>query len=96
MTSELAKTISTSGIWLATAVILTFGLFRMTGSTEFFILTTMIIAGAATVATVTVWYPREPAATSSGQAPRPDGGLEQSASPILVRGEHGITQKPGV
>ncbi len=46
MTSELAKTTSTCAIWLATAVIFTFGLFRMNGSTEFFVVT-FIIALAA-------------------------------------------------
>jgi hypothetical protein len=96
MTSELAKTISTCAIWLATAVILTFGLFRMNGSTEFFVFTTLIIAGAAGGATAAVWYTREPAAPSSGQAPRSDDGLERSTSSSPVPEEHGITRQPGL
>jgi hypothetical protein len=96
MTSELAKTIATCAIWLATAVILTFGLFRMTGSTEFFIFTTLIIAGATAGATVAVWYPRDTAATSSVQSSHADAGLERSTSPSLVREEQGITRKPGL
>ena len=47
MTSELAKTISTCSIWLAMAVIFTFGLFKMNGDAFFFIVATVILAGAA-------------------------------------------------
>lgn len=55
MGSEAAKAISTCGIWLATAVILTFGLFRMNMDFLAFFLGTAIIAGAAAGATAVVW-----------------------------------------
>jgi len=55
MSSELAKTISTCSIWLAMAVIFTFGLFKMNGDAFFFIVATVILAGAAVAATALVW-----------------------------------------
>src|SRR3954471_408644 len=69
--SEAAKAISTSAIWLSTAVILTFGLFRMNGDFLFFFLGMAIIAGAAAGATVAVWH-RPPAAppTPEREPPR--------------------------
>jgi hypothetical protein len=96
MTNEIAKTISTCAIWLATAVILTFGLFRMNGSTEFFVFTTLIICGAAAGATSAVWYTRGPAESSSGQEPRPNRNLERTESSTSTSEEHGITRRPGV
>ena len=60
MTAELSKTISTCTIWLATAVILTFGVFRMNGELLFFFVTTATIAGAAVGATALVWQPTKP------------------------------------
>ena len=56
MSSELAKTISTCSIWLAMAVIFTFGLFKMNGDAFFFIVATVILAGAAVAATALVWH----------------------------------------
>jgi hypothetical protein len=55
MTNELSKTISTCTIWLATALILTFGVFRMNGEFFFFFVITAMIAGAAVGATHIVW-----------------------------------------
>ncbi len=90
MASEVAKTISTCAIWLAMAMVLTFGLFRMNGSTLFFAIITLIIAGAAFGATVAVWY----------QPPRlaPQLGDERvrTDSRIPAPQEHGITRRPGV
>jgi hypothetical protein len=57
MNGELAKTISTCTIWLATTVILTFGLFKMDGSVTFFMITTGIICTAAVVGTLAIWSP---------------------------------------
>jgi hypothetical protein len=58
MSSELSKTIATCGIWLALAVIFTFGLFR--DSVDGF--TAVVLAGiimlGATVSTVAVWAPQ--------------------------------------
>ena len=95
MSSELAKTISTCAIWAATAVVLTFGLFRMNGSTEFFVFVTLIIAVAAAGATAAVWCGPLLAGMSAGQAPRLDTPVEQSTPPAQVPEEHGITRKPG-
>jgi hypothetical protein len=68
MSSELSKTISTCSIWLATAMILTFGLFKMNGDPFFFVFATLVIAGAALGATALVWVPtpsyRQPAGGS--------------------------------
>jgi hypothetical protein len=55
MTSEVAKTISTCTIWMATAVTMTNGLFKMHGDAAFFVVTTAIIMGAAVGATAFVW-----------------------------------------
>ena len=55
MGSESAKTISTCAIWFSTAIIMTFGLFRMNGDFLFFFLGMAIIAGAAAGGTVAVW-----------------------------------------
>ena len=60
MGSDTAKAVSTCVIWLATAVIMTFGLFRMNGDFLFFFLGMAIIAGAAAGATVAVWQRSQP------------------------------------
>ena len=60
MTSELSKTISTCAVWIATAVILTFGLFRMRGEWFFFLMATMIISGSSLGATAVIWNWRPP------------------------------------
>lgn len=73
MGSETAKAISTSAIWVSTAVIMTFGLFRMNGDFLFFFLGMVIIAGAAAGATVAVWH-RPPAVQ-----PTPENEPNQSA-----------------
>jgi hypothetical protein len=96
MMRELARTISTCAIWLATATIFTFGLFRMNGSTEFFVLTTLIIAGAAAGATVAVWYTRAPTELPPGQAPTTDDAQQRSKFPGPLHEEQGITRKPGL
>jgi hypothetical protein len=56
VSSELAKTISTCCIWLATTVML-LGLFRRNeeGATLIFIFATFFIATAAASATAVVW-----------------------------------------
>jgi hypothetical protein len=99
MTSEVAKTISTCAIWLATAVILTFGVFRVTmsGGVEsfcfLFVVAPLIIAGAAAGATTAVWYPWP--AARSGHVPRPEDGSKPSTPPSPMPEEHGITRELG-
>jgi hypothetical protein len=58
MTSDVAKTISTCTIWLATAISLAGGLFTMRGwwDAAFYVVTTAIIVGAAVGATAVVWH----------------------------------------
>jgi hypothetical protein len=92
---ELAKAIATCGIWLATAVIFTFGLFRMNGSTEFFVLSTIAIASAAAVATVVVWLPRGLLETAADKPPpRPEELPETDAPTTIMNADYGITRKP--
>ena len=79
MGSEAAKAVSTSAIWLSTAVIMTFGLFRMNGDFLFFFLGIVIIAGAAAGATVAVWH-RPLTAT-----PTPDTEPSQVGAPDIGR-----------
>jgi hypothetical protein len=58
VTSDLSKTISTCTIWLATAMIMTFGLFRMSnGDFIFYMVLSAIIIGGAAGATATIWKP---------------------------------------
>ncbi len=95
MANELARTISTCAIWAATMVILTFGLFRMNGSTEFFVITTMIVCAAAGGATAAVWHSRESAEESSDSAQPPDESPERPTPPGPKPGDHGITHRPG-
>jgi hypothetical protein len=57
MTSEISKTISTCTIWLATAMIMTFGVFQKNGDIMFFIVVTAIIIGGAAGATTVIWKP---------------------------------------
>jgi len=85
MTDQLSKTIATCAIWLATAVILTFGLFRMTGDMFFFLVATMVIAGAAFGATAVVWHVRQ---VGPNKEPSPTGPATHSFD------EHGITSRP--
>jgi hypothetical protein len=72
MTCELSKTISTCAIWLATAVILTFGVFRMNGDMVFFWITTAMIAGIAYAATRVVWNPTHQTVATPAAEPRRD------------------------
>ena len=104
MTNELSRTIATCAIWFATACIFTFGLFRMNGSTEFFVIVTLILASAAAVSTIVVWLPAsawvsgnqgavaEKSSAQQGNATQvlPPSDLELGASH-----EHGITRRPG-
>jgi len=55
MNGEIAKTIASSMIWLCTAIILAGGLYRMNGDAEFFGFATLLIMGAATISTWSVW-----------------------------------------
>jgi hypothetical protein len=76
MSSELAKTISSSVVWLAVAIILTGGLYRMSGgSPEFYGFTTIVIVGGATISTAVIWIPRskkeEPPAPRGFEVVRP-------------------------
>ena len=61
MTSELAKTISTTAVWVSTAVLTTFGLFRMNFNGELggFILLLIVVAvfAGATLGTIAIWSP---------------------------------------
>jgi hypothetical protein len=93
MTSELAKAVSTCAIWAAMATILTFGLFRMNGSTEFFIFTTFILACAAAGATAAVWLSPRHTAVQPGAESRPDDRDGSAASRPGVE-ERAITSKP--
>jgi high-affinity Fe2+/Pb2+ permease len=93
MTSELAKTISTCAIWGAMATILTFGLFRMNGSTEFFVITTFILACAAAVATAVVWLSPRHDAAKPGAESRPNEREANAASRSAAE-DHAITSKP--
>jgi hypothetical protein len=63
MTSEVAKTIASSMIWVCTAIILAGGLYRMNGDAEFFGFATIVIMGGATLSTWLVW--RRPRAQES-------------------------------
>ena len=87
MTDQLSRTIATCAIWLATAVILTFGLFRMTGETFFFLIATLVISGAALGATAVVWYA---ASRGPNEAPPPT----ETANHLSDEHEHGITTRP--
>jgi hypothetical protein len=93
MTSELAKAVSTCAIWAAMATILTFGLFRMNGSTEFFIFTTFILACAAGGATAAVWLSQRPATAQPSAEPRP-GDRDGIAATHSAAEEHAITSNP--
>jgi hypothetical protein len=57
MKNELSKTIATCAIWISIANVFIFGLFKMTGSTEFFVIVTAIIAFAAAGSTIAIWVP---------------------------------------
>jgi hypothetical protein len=98
MKDELAKTISTCAIWLATAVILTFGLFRMTGNAFFFLCATGVIAGAACIGTAVVWLPmKDGGSTDAASSPRSGPGErnEPTQPPTRLPTEPGITSRPG-
>jgi hypothetical protein len=98
MTNELSKTVSTCAIWLATACIFVFGLFRMTGTTDFFLFATLFIAVAALGATVAVWYPGmkgDLSETSSGQQTSAGNALQPTLPAMGGSKEHGITRHPG-
>jgi hypothetical protein len=59
MQDSTARAISTVGIWLAVAIILTFGVFRMNWgdiiATIFMAIIVLIICAAAGIATAAVW-----------------------------------------
>ena len=55
MTSESAKAISTSAIWISVAAALAF-LFRMNGPQSFFALATFMIMAGAVLATGSIWW----------------------------------------
>jgi len=61
MTSELAKTISTSAVWVSTAVLTTFGLFRMNFNGELggviLLLIVVAVFAGATLGTIAIWSP---------------------------------------
>lgn len=80
MGSETAKAISTSAIWLSTAVIMTFGLFRMNGDFLFFFFGMAILAVAAMGATVAVWH------QPNAKPPTPEKEPPQSAEPGAADG----------
>ena len=77
MTSELSKTICTCTIWLATAVILTFGLFRMNGDIIFFVVATGMVAAAAVGGTFIVWQP--PTESESADEAQPSAAAKRPA-----------------
>jgi len=59
MQDSTARAISTVGIWLAVAIILTFGVFKMNWgdiiATMFMAIIVLIICAAAGIATAAVW-----------------------------------------
>ena len=55
MTSEIARTIATSAVWISTAIILAFGLFRMNGPIELFLFGTLFVMLGATASTAFIW-----------------------------------------
>jgi hypothetical protein len=95
MISEISRTVSTCAIWLAVAIIFTFGLFRMNGSTEFFVITTFILAAAAAGATIAIWFAPGAQGTSSRPSARSDDWRHDDA-PTVAMEEHGIARKPGM
>ena len=71
MTDNTARMVGTVGIWLAVAVILTFGVFRTNWNGDSamlgMVLSVAIICGAAAVSTTAVWgFPFWKAKTTSG------------------------------
>lgn len=74
MNSELSKTISTCTVWLATACVLTFGVFKLNVNGEvavFLLLLCMPVAilVAAVVATKVIWASCQENKTSANSAP---------------------------
>jgi hypothetical protein len=61
MDDNRAKTISTAAIWISTAVLFTFGVFRFTWSGAeagfLWMIVAMALAGAPAVATCAIWTP---------------------------------------
>lgn len=59
MGEDTAKAVGTVGIWVATAVILAFGMFRMNwnGDTAMFMMfmVVILVCGAASISTAAVW-----------------------------------------
>ena len=76
MNNESARAVSTAAVWISTAVIMTFGLFRMNGEFLFFFLGMAILAGAAVGATFAIWQERPPTTSSA-----PSGGTEKATPP---------------
>lgn len=75
MTSEIARTIATCSIWLAAAMILTFGgIFKISGDSAVVLAimvgVPVVVCGAAAFSTRAIWtapvseIPRKPATTS--------------------------------
>jgi hypothetical protein len=63
MNGELSSTITTSTIWICTAIILAEGLFRMNGDASFLFAATVVIMAGSTLSTFFVWRrPRLPEA----------------------------------
>jgi preprotein translocase subunit SecF len=58
MSSELSKTISTCAIWIALAVILTFGVFRDSVDGFTTVVLTGIVMLGGTVSSFAVWVPQ--------------------------------------
>jgi hypothetical protein len=87
MTNELAKTISTSSIWIATAVILTFGLFRMSGDFLFFFCVSVVIAGAAAGSTALIWQSDKKIDRSGEDPARPEKGDPSASERVHVDGQ---------
>lgn len=72
---EVAKTISTSAIWLSVACILTFGVFRLSfnGDEAIFVgfLLPALIVGGAVLATWMIWRSSPQSPSNSGSPPTP-------------------------
>ncbi len=64
MTGELSKTVSICTVWISTAVIFTFGLFKMNADFLFFFLASVMVAGAAIGCTSAIWQFRQPGPSS--------------------------------
>jgi hypothetical protein len=90
MSDATAKAIGTIGIWIATAVILAFGVFRMNWNGDAALLimfmTVVVVCGAAGISTAAVW-----GWTKRGSGAPPDEkqlGAEHDTSLDVPRDTH--------